>query len=156
MTVPAGRRVSPEEWVALRDAVPSFTAEWNAFRASEMFVPGEAYVHVWELVHHVERRLDAGDQAPFWAVLDAFEPVYAASDDELEPVLRIGLLEDLIDAAEERGMDLAPMWLRLGPRGRLGFAEAYRYTHLGRVWEPPAPALHPRKPPVGKKTGKTR
>jgi hypothetical protein len=155
MTVPAPRHVSPDEWAALRDAIPSFTAEWEAFLASEMYVPGEAYNYVCELVEHIARRLDAGDQTSLWALIDAFEAVYATSDDDLEAVLRIGVLEDLIHAAEERGIDLVRMWLRLGPAGRLGFAEAYRYTHSGRVWEPPAAVLHPRKRSAGKKKGRT-
>jgi hypothetical protein len=144
-----GRTVGDGEWAALRDAVPGFGARWAEFRGSDSYIPDSPYLDAGELVWYVFGQWDAGDEAPLMALLAAFEDVYARADDDLEAVLGIGVLEDVIHEAGGRRMDLVRLWLRLGPEARRGWAAAYRYTHRGEDWNPPAAALHPRPMPGG-------
>jgi hypothetical protein len=128
-----------DDWAPLRDAVPAFSARWDELRGSARPGRVETVDGLIELAVFIALRLEEGDEGPLFAVADAFESVYASADEALEGLLRAGILEDLIHAAEDHGVDLVRLWLRLGPAGREAWAAAYRYTHHGEEWPRPPP-----------------
>lgn len=97
--------LSDDVWEPLRVAVPSFAGRWNDV-VHQPWYESDASYGVSELARHLVDEVAAGrlDELPaFFAALDA---LLASASDEVYDVLTIGLLEDVVHEAEQRGVGL--------------------------------------------------
>lgn len=97
--------ISDDVWAPLRAAVPSFAERWRE-HVGQSWYDDDASYGVSLLARHIVDELAAGREgelAPFFAALDA---LLADADEDLYNLLTIGLLEDLVHAAEAQGVAL--------------------------------------------------
>ena len=97
--------LTDDDWEPLRAAVPSFAERWRAFVAQPWYESDPSY-DVSELARHLVDEVAAGrtDELPaFFTALDAF---LTGASDELYDLATIGLLEDIVNEADGRGIKL--------------------------------------------------
>ena len=99
--------ITNDIWAPLRAAVPSFAEPWRE-HVSQSWYEDDASYGVSLLARHLVDEAAAGrvSELPrFFAGLDA---QLDDADEELYNLLTIGLLEDLVHAADAHGLELAP------------------------------------------------
>jgi hypothetical protein len=116
----------------LLNAVPSYAEKWERNRVETR---PEMRVHdltVW-LAEHLADRVAAGDESELSWFFAAVDQLYREGDGEMDDRLTVGLLESLIHAAEDRGVDLVKFDAHIfGVEARAGWEAAYAYTHPDR------------------------
>ena len=138
--------LTDESWAPLREALPSFDQRWREYVARSDYDPSDAGVNAieFELYLNDVLRADLDAVAP---VLAAMERLYSGAHQALRNLLTIGVLEHLINAAEEAGIDLRRLALMLpGPETRAAWREALAWTHPECDWDD-SRGLVPRHPP---------
>jgi hypothetical protein len=135
------------DWAALREAVPSFAAHWDAYTAEPGYNPLDVGMNVIEFKSHLADVVGA-DPDSLGALFAAMERHSPGAEDALDRT--ISILETLAQEAEEQGVDLRRLARLLpGPVTRAAWRDALTWTHpecswddeLGLVpdWPPPVP-----------------
>jgi hypothetical protein len=123
--------VTESDLAPLLQAVPSYAQQWEQERAE---IRPESRVHeitLWLGVHLADR-IAVDDESELDGFFGAVDQLYREGDGEMDDRLTVGLLESLIHAAEDRGVDLARIAVHIvGPEARAGWEAAYAYTHSG-------------------------
>ncbi len=123
--------VTESDLAPLLHAVPSYARQWERERVE---IRPESRVHeltLWLAVHLAER-IAAGDESELDRFFGAVDQLYREGDGEMDDQLTVGLLESLIHAVEDRGVDLARIAVHIvGAEARAGWEAAYAYTHSG-------------------------
>ena len=97
--------LTDDDWEPLRAAVPSFAERWRAFVAQPWYEPDPTYA-VSELARHLVDEVVAGRTGELPAFFTALDSLLAGASDELYDLVTIGLLEDVVHEADERGVKL--------------------------------------------------
>jgi hypothetical protein len=125
------RELVDDDWDAVRIAVPSFNETWNTIVSDSRYDPTLAYVSIHDFAEFVVGHVVRQRPEEFRELGDTLEAEFtkaAIHDDEsYEGLLRIGVLEGLINAADDVGMPLT--WLvplLRGPRVRDQWHEVRR------------------------------
>ncbi|MFN2565127.1 MAG: hypothetical protein ABR499_08990 [Gemmatimonadaceae bacterium] len=133
------RELTDDDWAALREAVPSFGERWAEIVAESHYEPDLPYVTLHDFAEFivVTALRDHADEVEDLA--DTLEALYtraAITDDEsLADLLTIGLLEGLIEAADEHGIPLTRLKPLLhGNRTREHWDRAFTYQKPDFVW----------------------
>jgi hypothetical protein len=98
--------VTESDLAPLLHAVPSYAEQWERERAE---IRPESRVHeltLWLAVHLADR-IAAGDESELDGFFGAVDQMYREGDGEMDDRLTVWLLESLIHAAEDSGVDLA-------------------------------------------------
>jgi hypothetical protein len=150
------RELTDDDWAPLRDAVPAFRERWAEVMADADYdatIPAATLDEFAQFVAVTGLR-DHADEIE--ALGDAIEVLYASAavtdDESLEGLLTVGLLESLIDVADEHGIPLTRLIpLLRGPRTRDQWEKAIAYQKPGFVWSDEKGAIpaEPQPRPVG-------
>jgi hypothetical protein len=150
------RELTDDDWAPLREAVPAFRTRWAQITAEDEYDPTipsatldefAQFIAVTALREHADEVEELGD------VVEALYTRAAITDDEsLEGLLTVGLLESLIDVADEHGIPLTRLRpLLRGPRTRQHWERAIAYQKPGFIWSDDKGAIpaEPQPRPVG-------
>jgi len=113
--------LTDDDWEPLRAAVPSFAERWRAFVAQPWYESDPTY-DVSELARHLVDEVAAGRTDELPAFFTALDALLAGASDELYDLATIGLLEDVVHEADERGVKLAT------------FERAAKGSHAKKAW----------------------
>lgn len=113
--------LTDDDWEPLRAAVPSFAERWRAFVAQPWYESDPTYA-VSELARHLVDEATEGRTAELPAFFAALDTLLAGASDELYDLATIGLLEDLVHEADEKGVKLTP------------FERAAKGSHARKAW----------------------
>lgn len=132
--------LSDTDWDAIRAAVPSFAKTWLAITQDSSYDGTLPFVSIHELAKHIVERVIREQPEEVERLSDALEyefTIAALHDREgYAALLRIGLLEGLIEAADAVGMPLPRLVpLLRGPRTREHWHAAVAYKRPGRIWD---------------------
>ncbi|HKW09402.1 MAG TPA: hypothetical protein VJO33_03420 [Gemmatimonadaceae bacterium] len=132
-------RVSDEDWAAIRAAVPSFADAWRAITQDSTYDGTLPFVAIHELARHVVEKTLREHPEEIERLADTLEyefTVAALNDREgYAGLLRVGLLEGLIEAADAVGLPLTRLVpLLRGTRTREQWYSAVAYKRPGRIW----------------------
>src|SRR5690349_17747179 len=107
---PDEESLSDEDWAAIRAAVPSFAQTWLVFTQDSGYDQTLPFVSIHELATHIVERVIREHPEELQPLADALEyefTVAALHDREkYAGLLRVGLLEGLIEASDKIGMPL--------------------------------------------------
>ena len=98
--------LTDDDWEPLRAAVPSFAQRWRAFVAQPWYESDPPYA-VSELARHLVDEAAAGRTGELPDFFQALDALLGDASDELYDLVTIGLLEDLVHEADDRGVKLA-------------------------------------------------
>ena len=129
-----------DDWAVVRDAVPSFAAAWAAFVADGSYDPSLPYCNVHEFTRHVVENVVRQRPEELAALADVLEveltKAMLRDDEDYAGFLTVGVLEGLIEAADECGMPLTRLVpLLRGARTRRHWEEAIAWKRPGRLWD---------------------
>ena len=97
--------LTDDDWEPLRAAVPSFAERWRAFVAQPWYESDPPYA-VSELARHLVDEAAAGRTTELPDFFHALDELLAGASDELYDLVTIGLLEDVVHEADDRGVKL--------------------------------------------------
>ena len=148
---------SDDSWAPLREAVPSFAAQWASTIAQTSYDPAMGYANAIDFVVHMLALMQSGkhpdEQERFFAAL---ERSLAAGSENVREFLTIAFLEHLASEAEERPIDLRAIQRRFaGPATQQAWLAALAWTHPELTWsdEHGLQRLRPLSPVVGRFSG---
>src|SRR4051812_8157858 len=102
--------LSDADWAAIRAAVPSFAETWLAITQDSSYDGTLPYVSIHELAEHIVAKVIREHPEEVERLADTLEyefTIAALHDrDDYAGLLRVGLLEGLIEAADSVGMPL--------------------------------------------------
>lgn len=129
-----------EDWAAVRAAVPSFAETWLTITQDESYDGTLPFVTIHEFATHIVEKVirERPEEVQALAEMLEYEFTIAALHDreQYAGLLRVGLLEGLIEAADKIGMPLTKLVpLLSGPRTRGHWSAAVAYKRPGRVWD---------------------
>ena len=132
--------LSDADWVAIRDAVASFAATWRKITQDSSYDGTLPFVSIDRLAKHIVEKVirEHSDEVERLADTLEYEFTVAAlhDRDDYAGLLRVGLLEGLIDAADSVGVPLTRLVpLLRGTRTREHWYAAVAYKRPGRVWD---------------------
>jgi hypothetical protein len=113
--------LTDDDWEPLRAAVPSFAERWRAFVAQPWYESDPPYA-VSELARHLVDEAAAGRTAELPDFFHALDDLLASASDELYDLVTIGLLEDAVHEADDRGVKLGT------------FERAAKGSHARKAW----------------------
>jgi hypothetical protein len=150
------RELTDDDWAPLRDAVPAFAERWAEIMADEDYdptIPSATLDEFAQFVVATALREHPDEVEELAGVIEALYARAAITDDEsLEGLLTVGLLESLIDVADEHGIALTKLRpLLRGTRTRDQWEKAIAYQKPGFVWSDEKGAIpgEPQPRPVG-------
>jgi hypothetical protein len=150
------RELTDDDWAELRDAVPSFRERWAEIVGRSSYEPDLPYITIHDFAEFIALKALRDHPDEVEELADTLEAMYtraAITDDEsLEGLLTVGLLEGLIEAADEHGLPLTHLKPILRhERTRKHWDEAFAYQKDGYVWsdEKGAVPAGPLPRPVG-------
>ena len=134
------RKLTDEDWAVIRAAVPSFAETWLAITQDSSYDRTLPFVSIHELARHIVRRVIREYPEELQSLSDTLEYEFtvAALDDreDYAGLLRVGLLEGLIETADEIGLPLTRVGpLLRGPRTRGHWEAGVAYKRPGRIWD---------------------
>ena len=97
--------LTDDDWEPLRAAVPSFAERWRAFVAQPWYESDPPYA-VSELARHLVDEAADGRTGELPDFFHALDELLAGASDELYDLVTIGLLEDVVHEADDRGVKL--------------------------------------------------
>jgi acyl carrier protein phosphodiesterase len=115
------RMLTDDDWEPLRAAVPSFAERWSAFVAQPWYESDPSYT-VSEFARHLVDEVVSGRTGELPSFFAALDTLLAGANDELYDLATIGLLEDVVHEADERGVKLT------------AFERAARGPHARKAW----------------------
>jgi hypothetical protein len=95
--------ISNDSWAPVRAAVPSFADSWSEHLRQPWYEDDASY-GVSLLARHLVDEVAAGRESELPAVFAALAALLANAGEDLHNLLTIGLLEDLVHAAEAKGV----------------------------------------------------
>lgn len=113
--------LTDDDWEPLRAAVPSFAQRWRAFVAQPWYESDPPYA-VSELARHLVDEAAAGRTGELPDFFQALDALLGDASDELYDLVTIGLLEDLVHEADDRGVKLT------------AFERAAKGSHARKAW----------------------
>jgi len=121
--------ITEDDLQPLLNAVSSFQPTCNRYRSAvEPEMVGHDFL-LWLAAHIVERAV-AGDFTEVSAMFAAAEQLYRTGDEEMATKLTVGLLEDLIHMAEDKGVSVDALARYIsGDEVRRNWNAAYAYIH---------------------------
>jgi hypothetical protein len=150
------RELTDDDWAPLRDAVPAFAKRWAEITSDADYdptIPSATLDEFAQFVAATALREHPDEVEALGAAIEALYTRAALTDDEsLEGLLTVGLLESLIDVADEHGIALTRLGpLLRGPLTRDQWEQAIAYQKPGFVWSDEKGAIPsaPRPRPVG-------
>jgi len=148
---------SDDSWAPLREAVPSFAAQWASTIAQSWYDPTLGSANAYDLVVHMLALIQSGnhpdEQERFFAAL---EQALAAGSENVREFLTIAFLEHFASEGEQRSIDLRAIQRRFaGPATRGAWLAALAWTHPELTWsdEHGLQRLRPLSPVVGRFSG---
>jgi hypothetical protein len=120
-------RVPESAWRSLREAMPSFAQRWEAYRDSYLHDAEEPFNSIAELMDHLIERVRIGDLSELRAFFEALESLFCRGDDDLDTLLRIGVLEYLQIESARHGVPINVFKSYLGPLSRVEWEAAGDY-----------------------------
>lgn len=137
---PDEKTLSDADWAAIRAAVPSFADTWRYITTDSDYDGTLPFVAIHELAKHIVESVIRERPEKVERLADSLEYEFTvAALHDLESyagLLRVGLLEGLIEAADAVGMPLTRLVpLLRGPRTREHWYAAIAYKRPGRVWD---------------------
>jgi hypothetical protein len=148
---------SDDTWAPLREAVPSFAAQWASTIAQSWYDPTLGSANAYDLVVHMLALIQSGnhpdEQERFFAAL---EQALAAGSENVREFLTIAFLEHFASEGEQRSIDLRAIQRRFaGPATRGAWLAALAWTHPELTWsdEHGLQRLRPLSPVVGRFSG---
>lgn len=137
---PDDETLSDADWAAIRAAVPSFADKWRELTQDSSYDGTLPFVSIHEVAKHIVESVirERSDEVERLADALEYEFTVAALHDResYAGLLRVGLLEGLIEAADSVGMPLTRLVPLLhGPRTREHWHAAIAYKRPGRVWD---------------------
>jgi len=148
---------SDDTWAPLREAVPSFAAQWASTIAQSWYDPTLGSANAYDLVVHMLALIQSGnhpdEQERFFAAL---EQALAAGSENVREFLTIAFLEHFASEAEYRPIDFRAIQRRFaGPATRRAWLAALAWTHPELTWsdEHGLQRLRPLSPVVGRFSG---
>lgn len=150
------RDLTDGDWAPLRDAVPSFADTWKSVVAESGYIDNLPSDGIRDFAQHVVENVVRQRPEEMRELADTLEAEFTKSmlrdDERYAGFLRVGFLEELIWACDERGMPLTRLTpLLRGPRTRQHWEEAIAWQRPGFVWddEKGEQPTHPVPRPVG-------
>ena len=113
--------LTDEDWEPLRAAVPSFAERWRTFVAQPWYESDPTYA-VSELARHLVDEAAAGRTGELPDFFHALDVLLTGASDELCDLVTIGLLEDVVHEADDRGVKLTT------------FERAAKGGHAKKAW----------------------
>lgn len=132
--------LSDDDWAVIRAAVPSFAAKWLAITQESTYDATLPFVSIHELAEHVVEKVILEHPEDIDSLADTLEYEFTLaslrSRDDYVGLLPVGLLEGLIEVADDVGMPLTRIVpLLRGTRTREQWNAAIAWKRPGRVWD---------------------
>jgi hypothetical protein len=132
--------LSDDDWAVIRTAVPSFAAEWLAITHGYSYDAKLPFISIHELAKHIVERVVREHPEEIESLADTLEYEFTLASlrgrDDYVGLLRVGLLEGLIEVADDVGMPLTRIVpLLRGTRTREQWNAAIAWKRPGRVWD---------------------
>ena len=131
--------LNDDDWAAIRAAVPSFAATWKQVVGERSYDPTIPFLTIHAFAEFVIKSVVRQRPEELHALGDALEVEYTRAwineENEYQDLLTVGLLEGLIEAADETGMPLT--WLTPFLRGehlRQAWDEAVGWKRPDYIW----------------------
>jgi hypothetical protein len=132
--------LSDDDWAAIRAVLPSFAAEWLAITQDSSYDATLPFISIHELAKHIVEKVIREHPEDMESLADALEYEFTIASlrgrEDYVGLLRVGLLEGLIEAADDVGMPLTRIVpLLRGTRIRAQWSAAIAWKRQGRVWD---------------------